>query len=119
MKFFALFALLLISQLAGAQTNLTGPAAELFQQAKSGKFYSTAARLKPEIVFVPLVLVLRIEKNRLRSDGFMVGARAIGTSEWYCLDGSVLAKQPGLFAQLFPGLPADLKLPASKVEVLK
>lgn len=72
-----------------------------------------------EIVFVPLVLVLRIEKNRLRSDGFMVGARAVGTSEWYCLDGSGLAKQPGLFAQLFPGLPADLKLPASKVEVLK
>lgn len=72
-----------------------------------------------EIVFVPLVIVMRIEKNRLRSDGFMVGIRAVGTTEWACLDGAGFAKKPELFAKLFPGLPADLKLPASKIEILK
>ena len=72
-----------------------------------------------EIVFVPLVIVMRIEKNRLRSEGFMVGVRAVGTTEWFCLDGAGFAKQPEVFAKLFPGLPADLKLPVSKVEVLK
>ena len=49
----------------------------------------------------------------------MVGNRAVGTTEWSCLDGSGFAKKPELFAKLFPGLPADLKLPTSKVEVLK
>ena len=72
-----------------------------------------------EIVFVPLVIVMRIEKNRVRSEGFMVGIRTVGTTAWACLDGSGFAKQPALFAQVFPGLPADLKLPPSKVELLK
>ncbi|MEY2750412.1 MAG: hypothetical protein RLZZ550_383 [Verrucomicrobiota bacterium] len=72
-----------------------------------------------EIVFVPLVLVMRIEKNRVRSEGFMVGIRTVGTTAWACLDGSGFAKQPALFAKVFPGLPADLKLPPSKVELLK
>lgn len=35
---------------AAVQTNLTGPAAELFQQAQAGKFSATAAKLKPEIL---------------------------------------------------------------------
>ena len=49
----------------------------------------------------------------------MVGVRTVGTTEWFCLDGAGVAKQPEVFAKLFPGLPADLKLPVSKVEVLK
>lgn len=72
-----------------------------------------------EIVVVPVVMELHIEKDRLRSDGFMVGARAVGTTEWFCLDGAGFAKNPELFAKLFPGLPAGFKLPASKIEVLK
>lgn len=72
-----------------------------------------------EIVVVPVVMELHIEKNRLRSDGFMVGARTIGDAEWFCLDGAGFAKSPELFAKLFPGLPAGFKLPPSKIEVLK
>jgi hypothetical protein len=72
-----------------------------------------------EVVLVPVVMELHIEKNRLRSDGFMVGARAVGTTEWFCLDGAGFAKNPELFAKLFPGLPAGFKLPTSKIEVLK
>lgn len=41
-------ALCALFQLASAQTNLTGHAAELFKKAQSGKFYATAARLHPE-----------------------------------------------------------------------
>jgi hypothetical protein len=72
-----------------------------------------------ELVVVPVVMEMRIEKNRLRSDGFMLGARAVGTTEWFCLDGAGFAKNPELLAKLFPGLPAGFKLPASKVEILK
>jgi hypothetical protein len=72
-----------------------------------------------EVVLVPVVMEPHIEKNRLRSDGFMVGARAVGTTEWFCLDGAGFAKNPELFAKLFPGLPAGFKLPTSKIEVLK
>ena len=72
-----------------------------------------------EIVVVPVSMELHIEKNRLRSDGFLVGARTLGDTEWYCLDGAGFAKSPELFAKLFPGLPAGFKLPTGKIEVLK
>lgn len=48
MKLLPLLALVALAQLAAAQTNLTGPAAELFKLAQEGKFYAPAAKLKPE-----------------------------------------------------------------------
>jgi hypothetical protein len=50
MRLLSLLALLTLAQLAPAQTNLTGHAADLFKQAQGGKFYATAAKLKPEIL---------------------------------------------------------------------
>lgn len=45
-----LFGLLGLTQLAAAQTNLTGHAAMLYQQAQGGKWFDTAAKLNPEIL---------------------------------------------------------------------
>lgn len=44
----SLLAVLSLYQIAVAQTNLTGHAAELFKQAQTGKFYATAAKLHPQ-----------------------------------------------------------------------
>ncbi len=49
MKTHWLFTLFVLIHAATAQTNLTGPAAGLFRQAQTGKFYAAAARLKPAI----------------------------------------------------------------------
>ena len=49
MKLFLLFALVALTQLASAQTNLSGHAAALYKQAQGGKFFAAAAKLKPEI----------------------------------------------------------------------
>ena len=116
-----------IIQLAGSRPKFEEAVRASVKFAAGFRFesYTVGEPLPPlragdqEIVFVPLVMELRIEKNRLRSEGFMVGARTVGTAEWFCLDGAGFAKQPELFAKLFPGLPAGFKLPASKVEVLK
>ncbi len=40
--------MILLAQLASAQTNLTGHAAELFKKAQSGRYYATAAKQRPE-----------------------------------------------------------------------
>jgi hypothetical protein len=50
MKAVYLFALAGLAQFAAAQTNLTGEAAALWRKAEGGKFYATAARLKPEVL---------------------------------------------------------------------
>lgn len=42
--------LLAVNQGTSAQTNLSGHAAEIFKKAQAGKFYASAAKLKPEIL---------------------------------------------------------------------
>lgn len=67
-NFSAILTLMALARIAAAQTNLVGHAAELFQQAQAGKFYSTAAGLRPE--YLPT------------SDGqsFLAAWRATGTN---------------------------------------
>ena len=50
MKLLPIFALVALTQLASAQTNLTGHAAALYKQAQGGKFFADAAKLKPDIL---------------------------------------------------------------------
>ncbi|MFO1488391.1 MAG: hypothetical protein U1F83_05075 [Verrucomicrobiota bacterium] len=43
-----LLSLLALAHTVGAQSNLSGHAAELFKKAQAGKFYATAAKLQPD-----------------------------------------------------------------------
>ena len=73
---------------------------------------------KSEVCFIPRISILEFRGKKVRSEGFMLAARPVGSRAWKYLDGSGLAKNPAMLRQLFPDLDSRAELPPSSVKAL-
>lgn len=64
-----------------------------------------------ELCFVPLVSIMEVQGNRVKSTSFMVAIRKRGSDQWKYIDGAGVAQNPQVLQTLFPKLETGVELP--------
>ncbi len=71
------------------------------------------------VCFYPRTMVMKVSGQVVQTTGFLICARKQSGGPWLFIDGEMLQKNPALLRQVFPGLPTDIKVPASKSEIVE